>query len=212
MKTNDYTIRLEAKKDYREVENLTREAFWNVYRPGCLEHYVLHCYRDDKDFVPELDFVMEKDGKIIGHIMYVRSAIKASDGRVIPIMTFGPISIAPDFKGQGYGKALLDYSIERAKELGAGALAITGNINFYGKFGFVVASTKGIRYESAEPDDTVVPYFLIKELDEGFLDGISGTYRDPKGYFVAEENPEDFEAFEAQFPPKEKLKLPGQLV
>lgn len=212
MNTNDYTIRLERKEDYREVENLTREAFWNVYRPGCLEHYVLHCYRDDKNFVPELDFVMEKDGKIIGHVMYAHSAIKVKDGRLILIMTFGPISILPEFKRQGYGKALLDYSMEKAKAMGAGALAITGNIDFYGNSGFVVASTKGIRYEEAEPDDAVVPYFLIKELDEGFLDGITGTYKDPEGYFVCDKYPEEFEKYEAKFPLKEKLKLPGQLV
>lgn len=88
---NDYVIRPETPADYREVENLTREAFWNVYHPGCMEHYVLHVLRDDSAFVPELDLVMEKDGKIIGHVMYMRSEIHADDGRVIPTMTFGPI-------------------------------------------------------------------------------------------------------------------------
>ena len=205
---NDYTIRFEAKDDYGEVENLTREAFWNVYRPGCLEHYVLHCYRDRADFVPELDLVLEKDGKIIGHVMYARSEIRADDGRIIPIMTFGPISIAPEYKGQGYGTILLRDSMQRAKELGAAALAITGNIGFYGKSGFVVASTKGIHY-FAEPRENEVPYFLIKELVDGFLDGITGVYQDPDGYCVGEA---EAEAFDAHFPPKEKLKLPGQLV
>lgn len=205
---NDYTIRMETKDDYSEVENLTREAFWNVYRPGCLEHYVLHCYRDRSDFVPELDLVMEKDGKIIGHVMYVHSKIMSDDGRTIPIMTFGPISIAPEYKGKGYGTILLRYSMEKAKELDAGALAITGDIGFYGKSGFVVASTKGIHYD-AEPRENEVPYFLIKELDNGFLDAITGIYKDPEGYFV---NQTEAEAFDAHFPPKEKQKLPGQLV
>ena len=107
----DYTIRLETPADYAEVEALTREAFWNVYRPGCLEHYVLHCLRNDPDFVPELDFVLEKDGRIIGHVVFVRAEIRTDDGRSIPIMTFGPISIAPDYQRQGYGKILLDYSL-----------------------------------------------------------------------------------------------------
>ena len=205
---NDYLIRLETKDDYDEAENLTREAFWNVYRPGCLEHYVLHCYRDRADFVPELDFVMEKDGKIIGHVMYVRSEIKADDGRTIPIMTFGPISIAPEYKGKGYGSILLRYSMDRAKKLGAGALAITGDIGFYGKLGFVAASAKGIHYY-AQPRENEVPYFLVKELDDGFLDGITGIFQDPEGYFVDEAKAQ---AFDARFPPKEKLKLPGQLV
>lgn len=208
MKKNDYMIRLETPNDYRKVENLTREAFWNVYRPGCMEHYVLHCYRDREDFVPELDFVMEKDGEIIGHVMYVRAKIRADDGREIPIMTFGPISIAPEYKRKGYGKALLDYSMEKAKKMGVGALCMEGNIDFYGKSGFVVASTKGIHYY-AEPREEEVPYFLLKELKEGFLDGITGVYHTPEGYFVDEKA---VEKFDADFPSKEKLKLPGQLV
>ena len=118
------TIRPETKDDYRAVENLTRESFWNVYRPGCMEHYVLHCYRDDPAFVPELDFVMELDGELIGQVIYVRSEIDCDDGRKVPIMTFGPIGIAPAYKRQGYGKKLLDDSMEKAREMGAGALAI----------------------------------------------------------------------------------------
>lgn len=208
MTCNDYCIRLETAEDYREVENLTREAFWNVYRPGCTEHYVLHCYREREDFIPELDFVMEKDGKIIGHVMYVKAKIQADDGREIPMMTFGPISIAPEYKRKGYGKKLLDYSMEKAKELGAGVLCMEGNIDFYGKSGFVIASTKGIHYY-AEPRENEVPYFLLKELQSGFLEGITGIYHTPEGYFIDEA---EAEAFDAQFPPKEKLKLPGQLV
>lgn len=200
----DYTIRLERKEEQREIENLTREAFWNVYRPGCLEHFVLHEFRDRPDFVKELNFVMEKDGKLIGHVMYAKSKIVTDDKREIPIMTFGPISILPEFKKQGYGTALLRYSMEKAKQMGAGALAITGNIGFYGKSGFVPALTKGIRYA----DDPEAEYFLIKELTPGFLDGITGTYKDPDGYFVDEEKAEEFDK---GFPPKEKKVLPGQI-
>ena len=146
MSEKNIIIRLETKEDYRAVENLTREAFWNVYRPGCMEHYVLHCYRDDPAFVPELDFVMELDGKLIGQVIYVRSQIECEDGRIVPIMTFGPIGIAPNYKRQGYGKRLLDYSMEKAKKMGAGALAITGNIDFYEISGFVPDKTKDVRY------------------------------------------------------------------
>ena len=197
-------IRNETPADYRIVENLTREAFWNVYRPGCLEHYVLHCLRRDAAFVPELDLVMEKDGEIIGHVMYMHSAIRKDDGEMLPIMTFGPISIAPKYKRHGYGKMLLDYSMEQAEKLGAGALAITGNIDFYGKSGFIVSKTIGIRYE----EDPEADYFLIRELKSGFLKGVTGSYRDPQGYFVDED---EAEKFDAQFPPREKLRLPGQL-
>lgn len=208
MNEKDYIIRLETKKDYKEVENVTREAFWNVYRPGCMEHYVLHCYRNREDFIKELDFVMEKDGKIIGHVMYSKAEIQTDDGRKIPIMTFGPISILPEYKRKGYGKKLLDYSMQKAKEMGAGALCIEGNIDFYGKSGFVVASTKGIHYY-AEPRENEVPYFLVKELEEGFLDGMQGIYHTPEGYFVDEK---EVEIFDQKFPKREKLKLPGQLV
>lgn len=198
------TIRCETPADYRIVENLTREAFWNVYRPGCLEHYVLHTFRADPAFVPELDLVMERAGEIVGHVMYVRSAIRADDGREVPVMTFGPISIAPACQHLGLGKRLLDYSMAKARKMGVGALAITGNIDFYGKSGFVAAKTLNIRYA----DDPEADYFLIAELEPDFLSGISGTYKDPAGYFVDEK---EAEKFDASFPPKEKLMLSGQL-
>lgn len=204
---NNLIIRIENPADYAHTENLTREAFWNVYRPGCLEHYVLHCFRSKADFVPELSLVLELDGKLIGHVMYVRSEICVDDGRSIPVMTFGPISIASEYKRKGYGTILLRESMRRAEFLGVGALAIEGNIGFYGKSGFVVASTKGIHY-AAEPRDAEVPYFLICELKPDFLDGVTGTYQDPKGYFVDEV---EAEHFDAGFPPREKQKLPGQL-
>ena len=139
MKQKDSMIRQETEADYTAVERLTREAFWNVYRPGCTEHYVVHVLRRDPDFVPELNLVMERDGQIIGHVLYMRARIVADDGREIPMMTFGPISMRPDFQRQGLGKHLLDYSMEMARELGVGVLCIEGNIDFYGKSGFVVA-------------------------------------------------------------------------
>ena len=122
MNQNSIVIRPETPPDYAAVEHLTREAFWNVYRPGCLEHYVVHVLRHDPAFVPELDLVMEREGELIGHVLYTRSFIAADDGRCIPTMTFGPISIRPDLQRQGLGKYLLDRSMERAAELGAGPL------------------------------------------------------------------------------------------
>jgi len=204
---NDLIIRIETPADYAAAENLTREAFWNVYRPGCTEHYVLHCFRSRPDFVPELSLVMERDGALIGHVMYARSAIRADDGRTIPVMTFGPISIAPEYQRQGCGTVLLRESMRRAELLGAGALVIEGSIGFYGKSDFEVASTRGIHY-AAEPRDAEVPYFLLRELKPGFLDGVSGTYQDPEGYFADEAAAA---RFDARFPHKEKQKLPGQL-
>ena len=207
MNKNDYTIRLETPADYRSVETLARESFWNVYRPGCLEHYVLHCLRSDPDFVPQLSFVMEKDGEIIGQNVFVRAHITADDGREIPIMTMGPICIAPQWKRQGYGKALLDYSLEKAAAFGAGALCFEGNIDFYGKSGFGFASDFGIRYHGL-PEGEDASFFLCRELIPGYLNGITGEYATPQGYFVDESKAE---AFDRQFPPKEKLRLPGQI-
>ena len=207
MNTNDYTIRLERSEDYREVENLVREAFWNVYRPGCSEHYVIHVLRDDPAFVKELDFVMEKDGKPIGQNMFMRTVIGADDGRVIPVLTMGPIGITPELKRMGYGKKLLDYSLEKAAAMGFGAVLFEGNISFYGKSGFDYARKFGIRYHDL-PEGADDSFFLCKELSPGYLDGITGVYQTPQGYYVDDA---DVEEFDKAFPYKEKLKLPGQI-
>ena len=207
---NEIVIRREREEEYRDVENLVRESFWNVYRPGCLEHYVLHQLRDDPAFVKELDLVMEKDGKLIGQNMFMRAVIKSDDGRDVHIMTMGPICIAPEYKRQGYGKILLDYSVDRAAALGCGALCFEGNIDFYGKSGFTYARKFGIRYHDL-PEDADDSFFLCRELVPGYLNGMTGVYAPPEGYFSAEQNPEAFEAFDALFPHKEKLKLPGQI-
>ena len=207
MNKNDYIIRLERKEEYRETERLVRESFWTVYRPGCLEHYVLNQLRNDHAFVPELDFVMEKDGQLIGQNIFVRANIKADSGRDIPILTMGPICIAPEFKRQGYGKILLDYSLGKAAELGFGAVCFEGNINFYGKSGFTFAREFGIRYHGL-PEDADSSFFLCKELTPEYLNGITGEYATPQGYFV---NESEAEEFDKSFPHKEKRKLPGQL-
>ncbi len=210
MNINNITIRLEKKEEYRTVENLVRESFWNVYRPGCTEHFVLMKLRDNPNFVHELDFVMEKDDRIIGQNIFVRTAIAADDGRQIPIMTMGPICIANELKGQGYGKLLLEYSLEKAAQLGCKAVCFEGDIGFYGKSGFVVASTRGIRYHGL-PEAMEANFFLCKELEPGYFDGVTGEYATPEGYFAAEKNPDEFETYDAGFPVKEKLRLPGQL-
>lgn len=207
MKSNDYIIRLEKQQDYRSVEHLVREAFWNVYRPGCSEHYVIHVLRDDPAFVKELDFVMEQDGRLIGQNMFMKTVIEADDGRIVDVLTMGPIGITPELKRQGYGKALLDYSLEQAAALGYGAVLFEGNIAFYGKSGFDYASRFGIRYHDL-PEDADASFFLCKELIPGYLDGITGVYQTPQGYYV---NDADVAEFDKAFPYKEKLKLPGQI-
>lgn len=172
-----------------------------------MEHYVLNQLRESPAFVKELDFVIEKDGQIIGQNVFVKANIKSDDGRNIPIMTMGPICIAPKYKRQGYGKILLDYSLEKAAELGCGAVCFEGNIDFYGKSGFDFASKYGIRYHGLSQDEDA-SFFLCKELITGYLCGISGEYATPQDYFVDEVAAEEFDN---TFPYKEKLKLPGQL-
>ena len=210
MEPEDIIIRRETEQDHRTVEELIRESFWNVYRPGCLEHYVIHRLRDDPAFVHELDLVMERNGRIIGQNMFMQAEIKADDGRSIPIMTMGPICIAPELKRKGYGKRLLDDSLERAASLGCGALCFEGNIRFYGKSGFTYAREFGLRYHGL-PDGADDSFFLCRELIPGYLRGITGVYAPPEGYFCAEREPEAFARFDALFPLKEKKVLPGQL-
>ena len=208
MNKNNYCqIRLETAEDYRKVENLIRESFWNVYRLGCCEHYVIHVLREDPAFVKELDFVMEQNGILIGQNMFMRTVINADDGRDIPVLTMGPICITPNLKRKGYGLKLLDYSLKKAAELGYGAVLFEGDIGFYGKCGFNYASTFSIRYHDL-PEGEDASFFLCKELIPGYLDGITGVYQTPKGYYVDDA---EVEEFDKSFPKKVKKKLPGQL-
>ncbi len=204
---NNITIRLESKEEYREVEDLIRESFWNVYRPGCSEHYVIHVLREDPAFVKELDLVMEQNGRLIGQNMFMRTVINSNDGTDIDVLTMGPICITPELKRKGYGKLLLDYSLEKAAKLGFGAVLFEGNIDFYGKSGFDYARKFGIRYHDL-PEGADDSFFLCKELIPGYLDDVTGVYKTPAGYYVKDL---EVELFDRQFPRKEKLKLPGQI-
>jgi len=208
MKKNNYCqIRLETVADHRMVENLIRESFWNVYRPGCSEHYVIHVLRQDPSFVKELDLVMEMNGKLIGQNMFMKTIINADDGRDIPVLTMGPICIDSDLQRQGYGLQLLKYSLNKATELGYGAVLFEGNIEFYGKCWFKYAKEFSIRYHDL-PEDADSSFFLCRELIPGYLKGITGIYQTPKGYYVDDA---DVERFDRAFPSKVKMKLPEQL-
>lgn len=207
MSANDCTFRLETPCDYREVENLVREAFWNVYCPGCREHYVIHVLRDDAAFVRELNLVMLLDGRIVGQNVFVRATIKGDDGTSVPVLTMGPISVEPHLRRKGYGKALLEHSLDKAAALGYGAVLIEGDIGFYRTCGFAYAREFGVRYHGL-PEGEDDSFFLCRELIPGYLDGVTGTYETPQGYYVEDS---DVEEFDKGFPPKQKLRLPGQL-
>lgn len=204
---DNFIIRLETENDRRENEFLVREAFWNVYKPGCSEHYVLHVLRDDPAFVKELNFVMVQNGRLIGQNIFVRTVINADDGRVVDVLTMGPICITPDLQRMGLGRKLLDFTVEKARSMGFGAVLFEGNINFYGKSGFDYAEKFGIRYHDL-PDGADQSFFLCKELKEGYLDGVTGVYQTPQGYYVPDD---EMEEFDKNFPPKQKLKLAGQI-
>lgn len=203
-------IRVEKESDFRNVENLVRESFWNVYRPGCTEHFVLHKMRNDSGFIPELSLIMEENGNLIGQSVFYKTSIKdEKSGIPFEILSLGPICISPDYKRKGYGKKLLDFAFDKAKKLGFGASCFEGNFDFYGKCGCKIASTKNLHYEGVE--DSEAGFFLCKELEPGFLENKSGTYSTPEIYFTPEKFSDEFKQYDETFPYKEKLKLPSQI-
>ncbi|HFU3804486.1 TPA: GNAT family N-acetyltransferase [Streptococcus suis] len=191
------------ERDYRQVEEPTREAFWNVYHPGATEHLIVHQLRSQEHVIKDLDLVAEADGQLVGHILYVASEITA-DGTRLPSLTFSPFSISPDQQGRGYGQALLEHSLALAENSGAVLVAITGFPDYYSRFGFVKGKEVGIRYQ-ADPE---ADYFLVKLFQPEALDGRDWWFTDPPGYEV---NETELQVFDQTFSPKEKLVLPGQL-
>lgn len=153
---------------------------------------------------------MVRGEEIIGQNVFVRAELALDDGRSLPILAMGPICLAPAFQRQGLGKQLLDFSLARATELGYGAVCFEGNLAFYGHSGFRPASTFGLRYHDLPPEADA-SFLLAKALKPGYLDSLSGKYTPPAPYFVCDREPEAFATFEATFPPREKLSLPGQL-
>lgn len=200
-------IRVETPVDYRKVEELTRDAFWNVYRPGCVEHFVLHKFRSDPDFIPELSLVCEKDGEIVGHIMYCRANLMLDNGGEKEILVFGPLSVAPEHQREGMGGALIRFSLQKAAEMGFCAVAITGNPAYYHRFGFESGSKRGVYYDGL-PREQEAEFFMVKELKAGYLSIGGAVYRDPEGYQIDER---EAERFDAGFSPKEKKRLSTQI-
>ncbi len=199
------TIRIETEKDYRAVENLTREAFWNVYKPGCDEHYFVHMLRSHEDFVPDLSFVIEKAGEIIGSIIYTKAKLISDDGETKEILSFGPICVLPEYQRQGLSRLLIEYSFEKAKELGYDTVVILGNpANYVGR-GFVSCKKKNIcLMEGVFPTA-----LLVKELVPNALDGRQWQFI-PSSAEDCVSDTEAAAAFEATFPAKEKAWRPSQ--
>ena len=201
-------IRPEQEADFREVENLTREAFWNVYRPGCMEHLVLHDLRRDPCFVRKLDYLAEEDGRIVAHIAYARGRLETEDGRTADSLLFGPVSVLPECQGRGYGRTLSEFTLEKAREMGFPTVVITGAPEYYSRFGFVPAASRGI-YLNGLDKSADAPFFMVRVLDEAAAKELRGVHYDPDCYEVDEQA---LEEFDRGFPPKLKEKRPGQLV
>ncbi|MDL2234089.1 N-acetyltransferase [Tyzzerella sp. OttesenSCG-928-J15] len=196
-------IRRENPGDYRQVEHITREAFWNLYRPGCDEHYMAHHLRNHEDFIPELTFVIELDGQIVGSIFYSKSKVVADDGRQWETITFGPVSISPELHRQGLGRKLITHSIEQAKKLGYRAIMIGGFTYHYHPYGFV--GTK--KYSITMPDGKYYTGIMALPLYDGALDGVRGKLHFSEGMYPDEAG---FEEYDKAFPEKEKLVLSHQ--
>ncbi len=205
MNKNDYIIRLETENDYREVENLAREAFWNLSVPGCNEHYFVHILRQHEDFIPELDFVLEADGKIIGSIMYAKAKLKDEKGTEKPVLTMGPICIHPDYQRKGYGKTLLEYTFEKAIELGYDTIINFGNPDNYVARGYKSCKKYNICFEG----DVFPTALLVKELSAGVFDGRKWFYY-PSNADEPCNDAEAVEKFDSFFLPKEKAWQPSQ--
>lgn len=200
-------IRLEEEKDYFETENLTREAFWNVYREGCFEHLIIHNLRKDKSFVKELYYCIEIDNKIIANIVYAKGKLKLENGDIREILIFGPVSVLPKYQKKGYGEKLINYTIEKAKELGFDAIVIMGNPNYYKKFGFESCSKYKIYYEGIDKKEET-PFFMIKILNDNNIENLKGIYSAPDCYKADEK---ELEEFDKKFPFKIKEKIEGQI-
>lgn len=177
------TIRNETQADRPAVEAVTRRAFYNIYVPGCTEHYLVHIMREHPDFIPELDFVAELDGRVIGNVMYTRATLTDGAGAVRDILTFGPVSIAPEHQRNGYGRLLLEHSFRRAEELGWDVIVIFGSPSNYVGCGFKSCKKCNVCLE----DGRFPSAMLVKELREGALDGRKWVYRDSPVMSIDEE-------------------------
>ncbi|MBQ9748322.1 MAG: N-acetyltransferase [Clostridia bacterium] len=203
---NRLTIRLETEKDYRAVEELTREAFWNVYKPGADEHYFVHMMRSHPDFIPELAFVLEMDGKIVGNIMYTKAWLADEDGNRKEILSCGPLCVAPAYQRQKLGKLLIEHSFDAARKMGYDVNINFGNPGNYVSRGFVSCKRKNVCFMTHGNYPTAL---LVCEMTAGALDGKAWTYI-PSTAADCCEDTAAVEAFDATFPKKEKAWMPSQ--
>ncbi len=191
--------------EYRETENLMREAFWNHYSPGCSEHYLVHIMRNHPTFVRELDIVAIADGKIVGNVVYLKSVIKADDGTTHEVLSLGPIAVHPGYQRRGIGRVMIEYSREIARQMGFKAILLCGDPDYYSRQGFVPAETLGIR----TAENMYFAALHVCELYKGALAGVHGRYYEDEIYFVEDDAVAEYDK---EFPYKEKIEgTPSQL-
>ena len=203
MSSINLTIRNEGGKDYRAVEQLIREAFWNLYVPGCNEHIIIHNLRKSSDFIPELDFVAEKEGLIVGQIVYSRGIIKMQRGEEKEVIGFGPVSVLPAFQKQGIGSTLINHTINLAKNMGYSAICIYGDPRYYSRLGFRCAE----KYDIRTSDAKFAVALQVLELKKGVLNNMPGKFIESAA-FAVDEN--EFAQYDATFPFKEKTENRSQ--
>ncbi len=196
-------IRNEKESDYKIVEEITRKAFYNMYVPGCYEHYLVHIMRGHEDFIPELDLVIELDGRVIGNIMYTKAKLTDENGIEKEILTFGPVSILPEYQRNGYGKMLIEHSLKRAAELGYDVVVIFGSPANYVSCGFQCCK----KYNVCVEKDRYPAAMLVKELKPGALDGRVWYYSDSPVMNIDEQ---EAQAFDDGLENMEKKWMPSQ--
>jgi len=194
----EITIRPETEADHLTVEALTREAFWNLYRPGCDEHYTTHLLHGHEDFLPDLTFVAEVDGQIVGSIVYARSWVINELGEKVETATFGPLCVHPAWQRRGVGTALIEHTRDLAAQKGYPAILILGDPHNYCKHGFKTGKDMGV----SMLDGRYPLGLLVLELRPGFF--ASHLQWKLQTSAVYEFDPAQVEAFDARFPPKEK--------
>ena len=196
-------IRNEEERDYEKVEEITRKAFWNLYIPGCIEHYLVHVMRSHKDFLPELDLVIEVDNQIIGNIMYMKTKLIDESGEEKNILTFGPVCILPEYQREGYGKKLIEYSFEQARALGYDVIVIFGNPNNYVSRGFKSCKKFNVCLENGAYPSAM----MVKELKPNVLDGRKWFYYESSVFQIDEQ---EAQRFDEGFKSMEKKYEPSQ--
>ncbi len=201
---SDLSFRRELPSDFRASEEMVRDAFWDVYRPGCDEHYLLHTLRQSPAYRPELSYLAEKDSTIIGGIYYSNAFIRKNSEQDIPVLSFGPLAVSPACQKQGVGAALIEYTVAKARESGDSAIIIYGNPVYYSRFGFLPGENFGIRDGGGDYCSAL----QVLPLRDGICETLAGCFHEAPVYQV---KLEDASAYDLNFPPRKKHALPSQI-